>query len=631
MADTDKVISIFENILITDKPYLTSIAEITHRIKTGASKKQIEIIRATSDPAQKNIEKGRLPSICFSGQFKRRAIAGLVKHSGYVCVDFDHLGDRLESFKERLKSDKYVLIVFISPSGDGLKIIIKIPANKETHIGSCRAIADYYQDESLDNFEDVSRVCYESYDPDIYYNPDAEIFETIKEEKVIKKVIRTTGEIVVDHKEIIDRLITWLDSRGEFYVDNHKYNYIVKLAAACNRFGVPELTCIQEMIFRFSHQATPVSPEDFNRHISRVYSSYSHQSCSAHFEKEGTPINTITKKEIDGKELDVSLPMKDVIMLDSVRDSMIRTFHTGSAQGETTYFTCIDEVYRMKRRELTLFHGIMNHGKSTMVLQLFLIKSVRDGYKWGVFSPEQDPPDDFYDDLIHMYIGATTQFGMKGQMTLDEYKRGMDFVKEHFFYIYPESETPTPNNINDRFSALIKEKKIDGCLIDPYNQLDNDLKTAGGREDQYLSSFLTKQKRFAQENNVFMFIITHPRGNLRKDDVGNYVTPDVYDLAGGAMWSHKCDNVICVYRPYYSTDKTNTMTFFISQKIKKHKLCGIPGQATLSFDLSTMRYKDAIRGGGHPIDFMIKDEIVGEPEINVDLWHEKDNDKEAPF
>ena len=114
--------------------------------------------------------KKQLPSICFSGIFEKRANNAIKEHSGLVCLDFDHIED-IQKFKDRFKNDKHVMMAFVSPSGDGLKVVIKIPANINSHADSCRALKQYFHDDKLDDFKDVARVCYESYDSDIYYNP----------------------------------------------------------------------------------------------------------------------------------------------------------------------------------------------------------------------------------------------------------------------------------------------------------------------------------------------------------------------------------------------------------------------------------------------------------------------------
>jgi hypothetical protein len=44
-----------------------------------------------------------------------------------LCADLDTLGDRLKALKEELMRDPHVVAVFISPSGDGLKVLVWIP------------------------------------------------------------------------------------------------------------------------------------------------------------------------------------------------------------------------------------------------------------------------------------------------------------------------------------------------------------------------------------------------------------------------------------------------------------------------------------------------------------------------
>jgi len=582
-------VTIFKNAKAISEPYYLTIDKIVQRIKAGRSKILIEQLRSCTDEKKRKDIKIQLPSICFSGTFSKREDKSLIEHSGLITVDFDHLGDRLMNLRDRLLKDKYTFILFISPSGDGLKLVVKIPANIETHAKSAFALTDYYKDEKLDEFKDVSRICFESYDPDIFFNPESDVFNILKEEQIIKRSIATT-EVIYDYDIILSNIEKWMESKGEFYQDGNKHNFLVKIFSACNRFGVPLSTAKQLITFKYINGAGTVDPKDFHFIADKVYKNYSHSACTAHFDKIGKPIETITKKELTYEAIEITLPLSDVIYLDNVRDSMLHAFKTGKSQGETTHFKSIDEHFRWKRGELTLMHGIMNQGKSTMIMQLCLMKAVFDGYKYAFFSPEQDPPDDFYDDMIFMYLGQNTQYGYPNQVSEQEYTQGMDFIKDHFYYIYPENDSPTPDYINSRFVEIIKKHKVDGCIIDPYNQLDTDVKKTGGREDLYLSAFLSQQKRLAQQYQIFMIIIAHPKGNLSKNGSGDYEKPNVYDLSGGAMWSNKCDNVLCTYRPYYTSDYNRRDVQFTSQKIKKQKLCGVPGMIELVFKRNTSRY-----------------------------------------
>jgi len=583
------IVTLFKNVLAVNEPFYRPVDLIVDRIKTGKSESLIKSIRTCSDPKQRTDLKKQLPSICFSGKFSNRSDNGLIKHSGLIAIDFDHVDDRMEALRQRLINDKHTFMLFTSPSGDGLKLVVKIPDRVETHAMSAAALTDYYGDEKLDEFKDVSRICFESYDPEIYYNPESDRFNTLKEEQVIKRTIVST-DILSDTDIIISNIEKWLESKMEYYQDGNKHKYLVKLFAACNRFGVPLGTAKQMISFKYANAASPVDPKDIHKIADKLYKNYANVACTAHFDIKGEPIETISKKVLTYEAIDVKDTLADVIYLDNVRDSMLLGFKTGKAMGESTHFPAIDKHFKWKRGELTLMHGIMNQGKSTLVMQLCLAKAIFDGYKFAFFSPEQDPPDDFYDDLIHMYIGKNTMPQYGDQMTIEEYQRGMDFVKDHFFYVFPDNESPTPEYINARFIELIVKHKIDGCIIDPYNKLDNDIRKAGGREDLYLSAFLSQQKRLAQVHQIFMIVVAHPKGGIQKNTHGDYMQPNVYDLAGGAMWGNKCDNILCTYRPFHTSEKQNPAVQFTSQKIKKQKLCGVPGDVDLIYDARSMRY-----------------------------------------
>jgi hypothetical protein len=84
--------------------------------------------------------------------------------------------------KETLSKNKYVYSVFISPSGNGLKILIKIPADPDNHKNYFNSLEKYFNSPYFDKTsKNISRVCYESYDPLIYINANSSIWDTIEE------------------------------------------------------------------------------------------------------------------------------------------------------------------------------------------------------------------------------------------------------------------------------------------------------------------------------------------------------------------------------------------------------------------------------------------------------------------
>ena len=108
-------VTIFKNVKTVTEPYYITAEKIVQRIKAGRSALLVNKIRSSEDIEEKRKLKMQLPSICFSGKFSKREDKSLIKHSGLIAIDFDHLDGRLIDLKEKLKRDKYTHILFVSP------------------------------------------------------------------------------------------------------------------------------------------------------------------------------------------------------------------------------------------------------------------------------------------------------------------------------------------------------------------------------------------------------------------------------------------------------------------------------------------------------------------------------------
>lgn len=107
-------------------------------------------------------------------------------HTSYFILDLDKLqakGYSIVDLKRRVSEDRRVMVCFVSPSEDGLKVLFKLK-DKCFDAGLYsifyKAFAksfstQYNLDQVLDDVTcDVSRACFISNDSDIYYNADAE-------------------------------------------------------------------------------------------------------------------------------------------------------------------------------------------------------------------------------------------------------------------------------------------------------------------------------------------------------------------------------------------------------------------------------------------------------------------------
>ena len=74
-------ISAFRSVTDSKNPITMSVLECLRRIKDGNSYDKVMAYRNGNDAVKKT-----LPGYCFSGQFSSRDAAGLIEHSGLICL-----------------------------------------------------------------------------------------------------------------------------------------------------------------------------------------------------------------------------------------------------------------------------------------------------------------------------------------------------------------------------------------------------------------------------------------------------------------------------------------------------------------------------------------------------------------
>jgi len=237
-------VTIFQNIRDTDTPFFRDVHVILDRIKegAGATKDLVKKIRLEKRKPERQELKKQLPAICFSGTFNKRTDASLIEHSGLICLDFDGYTKQKELLqdKENLSKNKYVFSVFISPSGNGLKVLVKIPADAENHTMYFNSLEKYFASPYFDKTsKNLSRVCYESYDPLIAINENSSIWDVI-EEPEYTEVSKTRDKATIpitDENKIVEILVKWWEKKYPMHEGQRNQNAYV-LAMAFNDFGI---------------------------------------------------------------------------------------------------------------------------------------------------------------------------------------------------------------------------------------------------------------------------------------------------------------------------------------------------------------------------------------------------------
>ena len=237
-----QVVTIFQNIRETETPFFKDVTYILQRIKEGKNQELVKKIRAEKDKTKRNELKKNLPAICFSGKFNKRSDSSIVEHSGLICLDFDGYEKKknLLEDKENFQNNKFVYSVFVSPSGNGLKVLVKIPPNPENHTKYFNSLKKEFNSSYFDTTsKNVSRVCYESYDRLLHINNTSTIWDKIEEEEYEEKsafrdipVLKITNE-----SKIVDILTKWWQTKYPMVEGQRNHNVYV-LARAMNEFGV---------------------------------------------------------------------------------------------------------------------------------------------------------------------------------------------------------------------------------------------------------------------------------------------------------------------------------------------------------------------------------------------------------
>lgn len=136
------------------------------------------VLRTLTDKDQARGYKSRnFDYACFSGIFSTRAEKGLIKHSGFLTLDLDHLSNPAKLKNELIRNPSIeTVLAFVSPSGNGLKWIVKIDLEKATHLDYFWSLESYlkthYRIEVDPSGKDVARCCFLCFDPEAYLNPN---------------------------------------------------------------------------------------------------------------------------------------------------------------------------------------------------------------------------------------------------------------------------------------------------------------------------------------------------------------------------------------------------------------------------------------------------------------------------
>jgi hypothetical protein len=225
-----------------------NLLEVLQEIKSDKYQSEINSIRyALHKGDEKTAEeiKSNLLGFTTSGTFgESRTKANILTYSQVVCLDFDDIPlTEINNLVTLINACEYTFASFISPSGEGLKVFIKINSNAEQHTTTYNQVANFYKELSGYDFDakckDITRLCFVSCDADLFVNENATTFEVKEELKPLKTEPQKEVKHDLTTDELLEKCLKFTEQKEQYYNGNRN-NFIFLFSCNANKFGIYE-------------------------------------------------------------------------------------------------------------------------------------------------------------------------------------------------------------------------------------------------------------------------------------------------------------------------------------------------------------------------------------------------------
>ena len=140
-----------------------------------------EITHRTCEcPERQEIKKRLLPAVTFNGEFSKVDKLHCTSYSGLTALDIDHIStqEEYDEIYKKLISIPYTAMIYQTPSGRGLKVIVKHDnTDSSKHENLYKQLMKVYGIPLIDSSCcDLARRNYICYDPNVWVRGDAQQF-----------------------------------------------------------------------------------------------------------------------------------------------------------------------------------------------------------------------------------------------------------------------------------------------------------------------------------------------------------------------------------------------------------------------------------------------------------------------
>ena len=264
------MVTLFKNFneVVEHKP----LPVILEEIRTGKYRHAIVYLRKSlAEKKEEAYNKAKKSLLAFtpSGKFVGgRKMEFLAEYSNTLILDIDKLSkEDLAKANHLANQSEFTYASFISPSGNGLKILVKINTPKSEHKESFLKVQAYYEEllklEIDKSGKDITRLCFYSFDEKLYFNPEAKTFVTTSEAEMplIEVAIVSANSLkpeTLNFETIYNHCIKFTEKKVQ-YTNGSRNVFVHQLACNMNRKAVPLETALGYILTDFGYDDKEVT------------------------------------------------------------------------------------------------------------------------------------------------------------------------------------------------------------------------------------------------------------------------------------------------------------------------------------------------------------------------------------
>lgn len=269
---------------------------------------------------------------------------------------------------------------------------------------------------------------------------------------------------------------------------------------------------------------------------------------------------------------------------EDVKDKLITYRDNYHNKGKYLGWEELHKYYSMQLGSVTDWTGYPMSGKTQVLMELLLNTSMWYGWRHLVYFPDVGNNIEIIADLLHKKTGKSFDPKALNTITDSEIYREIEWITHHFKVLTKVDVKAklTPFEFWDMAVQIKRTEGLETAAIDSWKDMSHPYSDYGGYA-QYLEAVLPYRNQVAEDNNLHLHTIIHPK--LTEKENGKRKAPVPYDLKGGSEWFNSGKNMITVHRE----DIQDNQVFINFNKIKPRSI-GKVGMIDLRFDIERFVY-----------------------------------------